>query len=115
MPSRDIPAQESRRVATVRMNGPPIGRATDALQQYHALVVKDVVRTRRQHGRGPFTDATWFAPLPNIGAAGVNMRVSQFISVSSSSPTSTDTLEHVRHPHEQASHPPLAGDRQLQP
>ena len=78
----DILRKKTARVATVRMNE-TVGIAAQLMRASNisALVVKDVVRAIAEHG-----------------AAGVNLKVSQLISVQQLvSCSSTDTLEHVRH------------------
>ena len=63
-----------------------------------ALVVKDVVRTEGNTAVGMFTERDVVRAIAEHGAAGVNMKVSQLISVQQLvSCSSTDTLEHVRH------------------
>ena len=63
-----------------------------------ALVVKDVVRTEGNTAVGMFTERDVVRAIAEHGAAGVNLKVSQLISVQQLvSCCSTDTLEHVRH------------------
>jgi CBS domain-containing protein len=63
-----------------------------------ALVVKDVVRTEGNTAVGMFTERDVVRAIAEHGAAGVNMKVSQLISVQELvSCSSTDTLEHARH------------------
>ena len=63
-----------------------------------ALVVKDVVRTEGNTAVGMFTERDVVRAIAEHGAAGVNLKVSQLISVQQLvSCSSTDTLEHVRH------------------
>src|SRR5207244_13228205 len=63
-----------------------------------ALVVKDVVRTEGNTAVGMFTERDVVRAIAEHGAAGANLRVSQFISVQQLvSCSSTDSLEHVRH------------------
>ena len=78
----DILRKKTARVATVRMNETvAIAAQLMRASNISALVVKDVVRAIAEHG-----------------AAGVNMKVSQLVSVQQLvSCSSTDTLEHVRH------------------
>src|SRR5260221_2181562 len=62
------------------------------------LVVKDVVHTEGNTAAGMFTERDVVRAIAEHGAAGVAMKVSQFVSVQRLvSCTSTDTLEHVRH------------------
>ena len=95
----DILRKKAARVATVRMNE-TVGIAAQLMRSSNisALVVKDVVRTEGNTAVGMFTERDVVRAIAEHGAAGVNMRVSQFISVQQLvSCTSTDTLEHVRH------------------
>jgi CBS domain-containing protein len=60
-------------------------------------VVKDVVRTEVNTAVGMFTERDVVRAIAEHGAAGVSMRVSQFISVQQLvSCSSSDSLEHVR-------------------
>jgi CBS domain-containing protein len=95
----DILRKKTARVATVRMNE-TVAIAAQLMRSSNisALVVKDVVRTEGNTAVGMFTERDVVRAIAAHGAAGVNMRVSQFISVQQLvSCTSTDTLEHVRH------------------
>jgi CBS domain-containing protein len=95
----DILRNKTARVATVRMNE-TVAIAAQLMRSSNisALVVKDVVRTEGNTAVGMFTERDVVRAIAAHGAAGVNMRVSQFISVQQLvSCTSTDTLEHVRH------------------
>jgi CBS domain-containing protein len=87
------------RVATVRMNE-TVATAAQLMRAGNigALVVKDVVRTEGNTAVGMFTERDVVRAIAEHGAAGVNLKVSQLISV----PQlvwcgSTDTLEHVHH------------------
>jgi CBS domain-containing protein len=63
-----------------------------------ALVVKDVVRSEGNTAAGMFTERDVVRAIAEHGAAGVNMKVSQLISVQQLvSCSSSDTLEDVRH------------------
>jgi CBS domain-containing protein len=63
-----------------------------------ALVVKDAVRTEGNTAVGMFIERDVVRAIAKHGAAGVNLRVSQLISVQKLvSCTSGDILEHVRH------------------
>src|SRR5262245_21067539 len=87
------------RVVTVRMNE-TVGVAAQLMRASNisALVVKDVVRTEGNTAAGMFTERDVVRAIAEHGAAGVNMKVSQLISVQRLvACTSTDTLEHVRH------------------
>ncbi len=95
----DILRKKTARVATVRMNE-TVAIAAQLMRSSNisALVVKDVVRTEGNTAVGMFTERDVVRAIAEHGAAGVNMRVSQFISVQQLvSCTSTDTLEQVRH------------------
>jgi CBS domain-containing protein len=95
----DILRKKSTRIATVRMNetvaiAAQLMRAGDV----SALVVKDVVRTEGNTAAGMFTERDVVRAIAEHGAAGVNLKVSQLISVQELiSCQSTDTLDHVRH------------------
>ena len=95
----DILRKKAARVATVRMNE-TVAIAAQLMRSSNisALVVKDVVRTEGNTAVGMFTERDVVRAIAEHGAAGVNMRVSQFISVQQLvSCTSADTIEHVRH------------------
>jgi CBS domain-containing protein len=63
-----------------------------------ALVVKDVVRTEGNTAVGMFTERDVVRAIAEHGAAGLNMKVSQLISVQQLvSCSSGDMLEHARH------------------
>jgi len=63
-----------------------------------ALVVKDVVETEGNTAVGMFTERDVVRAVAEYGAAGVNLKVSQLISVQQLvSCSSTDTLEQVHH------------------
>ena len=87
------------RVATVRMNE-TVAIAAQLMRSSNisALVVKDVVRTEGNTAVGMFTERDVVRAIAEHGAAGVNLKVSQLISVQQLVPcSSTDTLEHARH------------------
>jgi CBS domain-containing protein len=87
------------RVATIRMNE-TVAIASQLMRSSNisALVVKDVVRTEGNTAAGMFTERDVVRAIAEHGAAGVNMKVSQLISVQQLvSCTSSDTLEHARH------------------
>jgi len=95
----DILRKKAARVATVRMNE-TVAIAARLMRSGNisALVVKDVVRTEGNTAVGMFTERDVVRAVAEHGAAGVNMKVSQLISVQQLvSCTSTDTLEHARH------------------
>jgi len=91
--------KKTGRVATVRMNETvAIAAQLMRASNISALVVKDVVRTEGNTAAGMFTERDVVRAIAEHGAAGVNLRVSQLISVQQLvSCCSTDTLEQVRH------------------
>ncbi|MBU6459186.1 MAG: CBS domain-containing protein [Bradyrhizobium sp.] len=95
----DILRKKTPRVATIRMDetvaiAAQLMRASDI----SALVVKDVVKTEGNTAVGMFTERDVVRAIAKHGAAGVNVKVSQLISVQQLvSCSSSDTLEHVRH------------------
>jgi CBS domain-containing protein len=95
----DILCKKAARVATVRMNE-TVAIAAQLMRSSNisALVVKDVVRTEGNTAVGMFTERDVVRAIAEHGAAGVQMKVSQLISVQELvSCSSTDTLEHARH------------------
>ena len=95
----DILRKKTARVATVRMNE-TVAIAAQLMRSSNisALVVKDVVRTEGNTAVGMFTERDVVRAIAQYGAAGANMKVSQFVSVQQLiSCTPSDTLEHVRH------------------
>jgi CBS domain-containing protein len=95
----DILRKKTSRVVTVRMNE-TVGIAAQLMRANNisALVVKDVVRSEGNTAAGMFTERDVVRAIAEHGAAGVNLKVSQLISVQQLvSCCSTDTLEHVRH------------------
>ena len=87
------------RVATVRMNE-TVAVAAQLMRASNvsALVVKDVVRTEGNTAVGMFTERDVVRAVAEKGAAGVNMKISQLISVQKLvACSSSDSLEHVRH------------------
>ena len=112
----DILRKRTARVATVRTNE-TVAIAAQLMRagNISALVVKDVVRTEGNTAVGIFTERDVVRAIAEHGAAGLNLKVSQLISVQQLvSCGSTDTLEHVSSSHEQEPHPPSACHRQLQ-
>jgi CBS domain-containing protein len=95
----DILRKKTARVATVRMNETvAIAAQLMRASNISALVVKDVVRTEGNTAVGMFTERDVVRAIAEHGAAGVNLKVSQLVSVRQLvSCSSTDTLEHVRH------------------
>ncbi len=113
----DVLRKKSARVATIRMNE-TVAIAAQLMRSSNisALVVKDVVRTEGNTAVGMFTERDVVRAIAEHGAAGVNLKVSQLISVQQLVSCSVD--RHARTcspPHEPAPHPSPAGDRQLQP
>ena len=95
----DVLRKKNTRIATVRMNE-TVAIAAQLLRASNisALVVKDVVRTEGNTAVGMFTERDVVRAIAEHGAAGINMKVSQLISVQELvSCSSEDTLEHVRH------------------
>ena len=95
----DILRKKTARVATIRMNE-TVAIAAQLMRagNVSALVVKDVVRTEGNTAVGMFTERDVVRAIAEHGAAGLNLKVSQLISV----PQlvwcdSTDTLEYVHH------------------
>ena len=95
----DILQKKNTRIATVRMNETvAIAAQLMRVSNISALVVKDVVRTEGNTAVGMFTERDVVRAVAEHGAAGVNLKISQLISVQQLvSCVSTDTLEHVRH------------------
>ena len=94
----DILRKKAARVATVRMNE-TVAIAAQLMRSGNisALVVKDVVRTDGNTPVGMVTERDVVRAIAQYGAAGANMKVSQFVSVQQLiSCTPSDTLEHVR-------------------
>ena len=95
----DILRKKASRVVTVRMNETvAIAAKLMRASNISALVVKDVVRTEGNTAAGMFTERDVVRAIAEHGAAGINLKVSDLISVQQLvSCTSNDTLEHVRH------------------
>ena len=95
----DILRKKATRIATVRMDE-TVGIAAQLMRASNisALVVKDVVQTEGNTAAGMFSERDVVRAIAEHGAAGVNLKVSQLISVQQLiSCSSTDTLEHARH------------------
>jgi CBS domain-containing protein len=95
----DVLRKKTARVVTVRMNE-TVGVAAQLMRtsDISALVVKDVVRTEGNTAAGMFTERDVVRAVAEHGASGVNLRVSQLISVQKLvACASSDSLEHVRH------------------
>src|ERR1700746_3902877 len=95
----DILRKKKSRVVTVGMKE-TVGIAAQLMRagNISALVVQDVVHTEGNTAAGMFTERDVVRAIAEHGAAGVNLKVSQLISVQRLvACTSSDTLEHVRH------------------
>jgi CBS domain-containing protein len=99
MKVEDILRRKSTRIATVRMNETvAIAAQLMRTSNISALVVKDVCRTEGNTAVGMFSERDVVRAVAEHGAAGVNLKVANLISVQKLiSCQSTDTLEHVRH------------------
>ena len=113
----DILRKKTARVATVRMNETvEIAAQLMRASNISALVVKDVVRTEGNTAVGMFTERDVVRAIAEHGAAGVNLKISQLISIQQLvSCSSTDSVEHLPSSHEQEPHPASACHRRLQP
>src|SRR3974390_2424299 len=95
----DILRKKTARVVTIRMNE-TVGIAAQLMRANNisALVVKDVVRSEGNTAAGMFTERDVVRAIAEHGAAGIDVKVSQLISVQKLvSCSSSDTLEQVRH------------------
>ena len=95
----DILRKKTARIATIRMNE-TVGIAAQLMRASNvsALVVKDVCNSEGDTIVGMFTERDVVRAIAEHGAAGINMKVSQLISVQQLvSCSSDDTLEDVRH------------------
>ena len=95
----DVLRKKNARVVTIRMNE-TVGIAARLMRANNisALVVKDVVRSEGNTAVGMFTERDVVRAVAEHGAEGINMKVSQLISVQQLvSCSSDDTLEDVRH------------------
>ena len=95
----DILLKKGTRIVTVRINE-TVAIAAQLLRASNisALVVKDVVRTEGNTAVGMFTERDIVRAVAEHGSAGLNLKVSNLISVQRLvSCRSTGTLEHVRH------------------
>jgi CBS domain-containing protein len=95
----DILRKKKSRVVTVRMNE-TVAVAAQLMRASNisALVVKDVVHTEGNTAAGMFTERDVVRAIAERGAAGVNLKVSQLISVQQLvACSSSDTLQQVRH------------------
>ena len=113
----DILRKKTARVVTVRMNE-TVGIAAQLMRASNisALVVKDVVRTEGNTAVGMFTERDVVRAIAEHGAAGVNLKVSQLISVQQAGVLLLDRYAGTcASSHEHAPHPPSAGHRQFTP
>ena len=113
----DILRRKSPRLVSVRMNE-TIGVVAKLMRANNvgAVVVQDVVQTEGSTAVGMFTNRDVVHAIANRGAAGVNMKVSQFISVPRLvSCGSKDTIESVRRlmDHHHIRHLPVIDDYSL--
>ena len=95
----DILRKKTARVVTIRMNE-TVGVAARLMRanNIRALVVKDVVRSEGNTAAGMFTERDVVRAIAEHGAAGVEVKVSQLISVQRLvSCSSSDSLDYVRH------------------
>jgi CBS domain-containing protein len=96
----DVLRKKNARVVTIRMNE-TVGIAARLMRDNNisALVVKDVVRSEGNNtAAGMFTERDVVRAIAEHGANGVNVRVSQLISVQRLvSCSSSDSLDEVRH------------------
>src|SRR5215468_593018 len=95
----DILRKKSARVVTIRMNETvAVAARLMRTNNISALVVKDVVRSEGNTAVGMFTERDVVRAIAEHGTDGVNLKVSQLISVQRLvSCASTDALEQVRH------------------
>src|SRR5467141_520393 len=99
MQAGDILRTKTARVALVRTNE-TVAIAPQLIRARHlsAVVFKDVVRMEGNTAVGMFTERDVVRAIAEHGTAGLNLKVSQLISVEQLvSCGSTDTLEHVHH------------------
>jgi CBS domain-containing protein len=95
----DVLRKKNARVVTIRMNE-TVGVAASLMRTNNisALVVKDVVRSEGNTAVGMFTERDVVRAIAEHGAAGVNLKVSQLISIQRLvSCSASDTLDEVRH------------------
>src|SRR5205823_14974125 len=95
----DVLRKKTSRVVTIRMNE-TVAVAAQLMRASNisALVVKDVVRTEGNTAAGMFTERDVVRAIAEHGAAGVNLNVSQLISVQKLvACSSDDTVERARH------------------
>ena len=95
----DILRKKKSRVVTVHMNE-TVAVAAQLMRASNisALVVKDVVHNEGNTAAGMFTERDVVRAIAERGAAGVNLKVAQLISVQQLvACSSSDTLQDVRH------------------
>ena len=94
----DVLRKKTARVVTIRMNETiDIAARLMRANNISALVVKDVVRSEGNTAVGMFTERDVVRAIAEHGAAGVNVKVAQLISVQKLvSCSSNDTLDQVR-------------------
>ena len=95
----DVLRKKNARVVTIRMNE-TVGIAARLMRANNisALVVKDDVPSEGNTAVGMFTERDVVRAIAEHGAAGVNVKVAQLISVQRLvSCASNDTLDDVRH------------------
>src|SRR5215471_1761054 len=95
----DVLRKKNARVVTIRMNE-TVGVAARLMRTNNisALVVKDVVRSEGNTAVGMFTERDVVRAIAEHGSAGVNLKVSQLISIQRLvSCSASDTLDEVRH------------------
>ncbi|MBV9530318.1 MAG: CBS domain-containing protein [Bradyrhizobium sp.] len=95
----DILRKKIARVVTIRMNETvDVAARLMRANNISALVVKDVVRSEGNTAAGMFTERDVVRAIAEYGAAAVNVKVAQLISVQKLvSCSSNDTLDQVRH------------------
>jgi CBS domain-containing protein len=95
----DILRKKSARVVTIRMNETvAVAARLMRTNNISALVVKDVVRSEGNTAVGMFTERDVVRAIAEHGTDGVNLKVSQLISIQRLvSCSASDTLDDVRH------------------
>jgi CBS domain-containing protein len=95
----DILRKKSARVVTIRMNETvAVAARLMRTNNISALVVKDVVRSEGSTAVGMFTERDVVRAIAEHGTDGVNLKVSQLISIQRLvSCSASDTLDDVRH------------------
>jgi len=95
----DVLRKKNARVVTIRMNETvEVAARLMRTNNISALVVKDVVRSEGNTAVGMFTEHDVVRAIAEHGTAGVNLKVSQLISIQRLvSCSASDTLDEVRH------------------